>query len=137
MGLWKDILKKISWVKGRWKFSISNGSRVRFWTDPWCGIAILSDPFPSLFEVGVNKMVIVAEVWDQGVGNGSWNPRFVRAFNDWEVDLVVNLLRVLQRENVTTDEDKVSWIGVTYDRFSVSTVFKVLQSGVDSPVELE
>ena len=54
-----------------------------------------SDYFPSLFEVSVNKLVTLVKVWDQGVGNGSWNPRFVRAVNDWEVDLVVNLLRVL------------------------------------------
>ena len=105
----------------------------RLWTDPWCGSAVWSDSFPSFFEVAVNKMSTVAEMWDQGTSNGSWNPRFVRTFNDWEVDLVVNLLRVLHRENVTSGEDKVSWIGATDDRLFVHATFKVLQPRVDSP----
>lgn len=28
-------------------------------------------------------------MWDQMVGNGSWNLKFVRPCNDWEVHLVV------------------------------------------------
>ena len=32
------------------------------------------------------------EVWDQEVGNGSWNLNFVRAFIDWELDMLENLL---------------------------------------------
>ena len=34
VGLWKGILKELSWVRDRWKFNIGNGSRVRFWTNP-------------------------------------------------------------------------------------------------------
>ena len=64
IGLWKDILIEFSWVRVHWKFSIGNGSRVRFWKDPWCGFAVLSVSFPSLYEIAVNKMATVAEVWD-------------------------------------------------------------------------
>ena len=42
IGLWKDILIEFSWVRDHWKFSIGNGSRVRFWIDPWCGFAVLN-----------------------------------------------------------------------------------------------
>ena len=78
-------------------------------------------------------MTIVVEVWDQGAGNGSWNPRFVRAFNDWEVDLVV-LLRILHSEKVTSTEDKVAWIGTTDDIFFVHAAFKVLQLEIVSSI---
>ena len=40
-----------------------------------------------------------------------WRLNFVRAFNNWEVDLIVNLLNVLQKERVSTVADSVSWRG--------------------------
>ena len=94
---WKDIQKESSWVRENWKLSIGYGTRIRFWTDHWCGTLILRNSFLDLFGIAVNKVETVVEVWDRGVGNGhgSWNLRFERAFNDWEVVLVVNLLRVL------------------------------------------
>lgn len=61
-----------------------------------------------LFDVAVNKFETVVEVWDQIVGNSSWKLNFFRALNDWEVDLVVNLLNVLQKESVAIELDKVS-----------------------------
>ena len=72
-----------------------------------------------------------AEVWDQVVGNGhgSWNLRFERAFNDWEVVLVVNLLRVLHSERVFMDADKVTWIGSVGDSFLVCAAYKVFHPG--------
>ena len=50
-----------------------------------------------LFELVVNKQETVAEVWDQSVGRGSWNLKFVRDFNDWELELVLDLLKALQK----------------------------------------
>ena len=64
-----------------------------------------------------------------GNGHGSWNLRFERAFNDWELDLVVNLLRVLWRERVSIEVDKVTWIGSTGDSFSVRATYIVLHQG--------
>ena len=63
--------------------------------DPWCGTSTLRNSFTDLFDIAVNKLEAVAEVWDHGVGNGhgSWNLRFERAFIYWELDLVVNLLK--------------------------------------------
>ena len=45
------------------------------------------------------------EVWDQNFGQGDWNLRFFRAFNDWELDLVGNLLHVLRGYRLTLEDD--------------------------------
>ena len=76
-----------------------------------------------LFELVVNKQETVAEVWDQSVGRGSWNLKFVRDFNDWELELVVNLLKALPKESISFEIDKVNWKGVKGDCFTVKEAF--------------
>ena len=71
----------------------------------------------------------MVDVWDSTVGPGSRNPTFVRAFNDWEIVLVENLLNRLQRERVTDGLDKVLWKGSAGASFTVSEAFKSLASG--------
>ena len=51
---------------------------------------------------------MVEEVWDQNFGQGGWNLRFFRAFNDWELDLIGNLLTVLRGYRLTLEDDSVS-----------------------------
>ena len=62
------------------------------------------------------------------IGIRSWKLKFARDLNDWEVDLVMNLLNALHNEKVTF-EDKVSWKGVVGDSFSISNACKVLKPG--------
>ena len=61
----------------------------------------------------------MSEVWDQLNGHGSWNLRFARAFNDWELDMVVNLLKTIQKEKFNAELEKMSWKGGKGDLFSV------------------
>lgn len=56
-------------------------------------------------------------MWDQSTGLGSWNVRFVRAFNDWEMNLVGNPLDALQEET-SSELDKVMWKGSERECFS-------------------
>ena len=92
MGFWKDILKESRWVKENWKSSVGKGNKIRFWIIHWCGSSALGLSFTSLFDIVANKLASMADVWDHSVGNGSWNPAFEKAFSDWEIDLVANLL---------------------------------------------
>lgn len=72
-------------------------------------------------ELAINKNKIVAEVWGQMVSIQYWNLKFVRPCNNWEVDLVVQLLSALQKEKATPDRvDKVVW-RASGDDFSVET----------------
>ena len=50
-----------------------------------------------------HRNATVEEMWDQNVGQGGWDLRFVRDFNDWELDMVVNLLHVLRSYKPTLD----------------------------------
>lgn len=98
---------------------IGNGRRIRFWTNQLCGSSVFSLTFPVLFELVVNKQEIVVEVWEQRTYQGSWYLKFVRDFNDWELDLVVNLLSALLKESVSSKMDKVTWKWAKGDDFSM------------------
>ena len=103
VGLWKEIRKEGSRLSNYIGFSVGNGSRIRFWLDPWCGGEALCNSFPSLFALVVSK-----EEWDSSVEGGSWSPHFLRAFNDWEVVLVERLLWTIQGIRVSANlEDRV------------------------------
>ena len=138
VGLWKEILKEASWVKDNWKFRVGNGTRVRFWTDFWCGPSTLSHSFPSLFEIVANKSITMAEAWNHLDDEGGWNRNCVRAFNDWVIDLVVNLLHVLQNERVSTALDRVIWKGAVDATFTICNAYNLLVSSSVSrfPVKL-
>ena len=82
MGLWKDILKESSKVKENWKFKVRNGTKIHFLTNHRCGPSTLSISFPSLFGIAANKHATMADAWDSSAGPSSWNPTFVKAFND-------------------------------------------------------
>lgn len=84
MSLWQDILKESCCVKDNIRSCVGNGTKIRFWTNLCVGIQPLSIFFPSLFDIIVNKLVTVVKVWDQSMGNGSWNLNFLRDFNIWE-----------------------------------------------------
>lgn len=70
----------------------------------------------------------MAKAWDQTVGNESWNLKFVRSCNDWEVDLIVHLLSVLEKERGTLAmTNKVVWRGAVGDGFSIKKAYRLLQ----------
>ena len=54
---------------------------MQFWKDKWCGDLSLRDVFLGVYVIGSSKDAWVIDVWDEG----SWGPRFIRQFNDWEL----------------------------------------------------
>ena len=68
--------------KGKLEIKSWEWNRNSLMDSHWCGPSALSISFPSLFGIAANKYVTVADVWDSTVGLGSWNPSFVRVFND-------------------------------------------------------
>ena len=81
---------------------------VRFWTDFLCGPSTLSHSFPFLFEIVVDKSITVVEGWNHLDDGGDLNLNCVRAFNDWKIDSMANLLHVLQKERVSIMLDRVT-----------------------------
>ncbi|RVX21636.1 putative ribonuclease H protein [Vitis vinifera] len=107
VGVWKEILKESAWCWENMVFKVGKGNKIRLWTDPWCGNNVLSQGFPDLFSMAAQRNVTVEEYWDQNLGQGGWNLRLLRDFNDWELELVSNLLVVLRDYRVTLEEDSM------------------------------
>ena len=80
VGVWKEIRKGWDMVAGKILFEVSNGSRVLFWKDKWCGSMTLCDAFPNLSAVAAHKDVVIKEMSSLDEGGGCWNPPFVRPF---------------------------------------------------------
>ncbi|KAL6348571.1 hypothetical protein AAG906_016083 [Vitis piasezkii] len=133
--LWKKVLEaKYGQEDFGWRTRKANGvgkgNKIRFWTDPWCGNNVLSQSFPNLFAMAAQRNATVEEMWDQNFGQGGWNLRFLRAFNDWELDTVGNLLDVLREHRVTLEEDSVIWKEGRDGLFRVKRAYSVLASPI-------
>ncbi|RVW93977.1 Retrovirus-related Pol polyprotein from transposon RE1 [Vitis vinifera] len=88
--------------------------------------------FPSLFALTNDKEESVANVWDSLAegGWGGWNPCFVRAFNDWEVEEASSFMERLHHSRVIEDvEDKVSWTETKSGKFSVKSLYLAIEAG--------
>ncbi|RVW74273.1 Transposon TX1 uncharacterized 149 kDa protein [Vitis vinifera] len=111
VGVWKEILKESTWCWDNMVFKVRKGNKVRFWIDPWCGNNVLSEAFPDLFSMAVQRNATVEDYWDQNLSQGGWSLRLLRDFNDWELGLVDNMLVELRNYRVSMEEDSVFWRG--------------------------
>ncbi|RVW71996.1 hypothetical protein CK203_055047 [Vitis vinifera] len=105
-GVWKEILKEAKWCWDNIKFKVGKGARVKFWTDQW--------------------NATVNEMWDPSIGQGGWNLRFHRDFNDWELDLIRGLLNMLKDFRISSEEDVVLWKGGGHGKYGVKVAYNVL-----------
>ncbi|RVW86004.1 putative ribonuclease H protein [Vitis vinifera] len=135
VGVWKEILKESTWCWENMVFKVGKGNRIRFWTELWCGNNVLSQGFPDLFSMAAHRNITVEECWDQNLGQGGWNLRLIRDFNDWELGLVGNLLVELRDYRVNLEEDSVIWKKGEDGLFKVKKVYSVLANteGADFP----
>ena len=130
VGVWKEILKESDWCWENMAFKVGKGSKFRFWTNPWCGNYVLSQSFPNLFAMAAHRNATVEEMWNQNFGQGGWYLRFLRDFNDWELDTVGNLLDVLREYRVTLEEDSVIWKEGRDGLFRVKKAYNMLASPI-------
>ena len=86
VSLWKDIRREALQLKKDYKLILSEGDRIRFWEDIWCGENPLCTSFPTLYAVAASKGAKVGEVWETTGDGGGWNLRFIRPFNDWKLE---------------------------------------------------
>ena len=111
-------------------FKVGKGNKIRFRTDPWCGNYVLSLSFLNLFAMAALRNATVEEMWDQNIGQDEWNLRFLRDFNDWELDMVGNLLDVLREHRVTLEKDSVFWKEGRDGLFRVKKAYNMLASPI-------
>ncbi|RVW16223.1 LINE-1 reverse transcriptase-like [Vitis vinifera] len=72
------------------------------------------------------KNATVNEVWDSSLGQGGWNLRFSRDFNDWELDLIRDLLNMLRDFRISSEEDSVLWKRGGHGIFGVKDAYNML-----------
>ncbi|RVW42180.1 putative ribonuclease H protein [Vitis vinifera] len=126
VGVWKEIMKEAKWCWENTKFKVGKGTKVKFWSDQWCGNERLSHSFPQLYEMAVNRNATVNEMWDHSSGSGGWNLRFHRDFNDWELDLIRGLLIMLRDFKLSSEEDVVLWKGGGHGKYGVKDAYNGL-----------
>ncbi|RVW97644.1 hypothetical protein CK203_028014 [Vitis vinifera] len=118
-----------SWmVLGKLAFKVGKGNKIRFWTDLWCRDTMLSQRFPHLFTLAAHRNATIEEMWDQNFGVGGWNLRFIRDFNDWELDMIGNLLHDLRGHRITLEKDSVFWKEGRNGQFRVKEAYSLLDS---------
>ena len=88
VGLQKYIAKESGQLKKDSIFKMGDGRKIRFWEDIWCGSEPLCESFPFLYTIVGTKGAKVADVWVVHGGLGAWDPKFLRPFNDWEMDAI-------------------------------------------------
>ncbi|RVW53192.1 hypothetical protein CK203_087559 [Vitis vinifera] len=104
VGVWKEVLKETEW---------------------------LSQNFPHLFAMASHRNATVEEMWDQNFGQGGWNLRFLRDFNDWELDMIGDLIHALRSYKSSMEEDLVCWKGGKNGKFRVKEAYRLLVSTND------
>lgn len=98
---------------------MGDGEKTKFWTDNWIGEELcLSEIFPRLFSLEVNKEAFVSDrvVKRHGVSEFNWVWRRERF--EWESDLIVELEGYCSRVNVGTGEDCWKWVGEKMERYA-------------------
>ncbi|KAJ9671525.1 hypothetical protein PVL29_025297 [Vitis rotundifolia] len=126
VGIWKEIMKEANWCWANMEFKVGRGSRVKFWTDHWCGNAALSQTFPQIYALAALKNASVFEAWDDRLGQGGWNLSLSRDSNDWELDLIGELLLLLRDLRISPVDDSVLWKGGGHDFFQIRDAYNLL-----------
>ncbi|RVW87819.1 hypothetical protein CK203_039780 [Vitis vinifera] len=106
-GLWKAIRNSWGVFKVKTRLQVGARTRVKFWEDRWCGETLLRDVFLGPNSTASSKDAWVVDVWD----GGSWDPRFIRQFNDWEMEDVNRFFRRLHNYIASGTIDDMVWLG--------------------------
>ena len=111
MGFWKDIRREAQQMKQDCKLMLGDGGRIRFWEDKWCGENLLCVLLPTLYAVVGSKGAKVGEVWEIRRGEGGRNLRFIKPFNDWEMDETQRLINLISSRKISQGEkDTIFWL---------------------------
>ena len=69
----------------------------------------------------------MAELCDSSRDEGGWIPRFIRSFNDWELDEILSLLNTIQgKQIIENQEDLMFFKEKKNGNFCVKLLFKAM-----------
>ena len=131
--LWKGIMANWDSFQKYIVFEVGNGNKVQFWYDKWCGDYALKDRFPLLFECSRDREAFIDFVYSRssGVETREWHLRFVRNFNDWEVDVVASLFNLIHSKSpVHESNDEIKWSLKKNGIFDIGSFYHAIQGKV-------
>ena len=83
----------------------------------------MRDAFLDLFVIPSFKDAWVVDIWE----DGSWNPRFFRQLNDWELEEADNFFGRLHDHSLSLDSENILvWRDTKNDVFSVKSFYSSL-----------
>ena len=111
VSIWKDIRREAQQLKQDCNLILGYGDCFIFWEDEWCGENPLSASFPTLYAIAASKGAKVGEVWkNTGDGRG-WNLRFIKSFNDWELEETQRSISLISSRNISQGEKEKIFFG--------------------------
>ena len=115
---------------------MGNGTRIKFWTDPWCESGPLKEAFPELYNISRDKEAWVVDHLDYQNEVVTWSLNFIRPAHDWELEMISSFMDVLYHSSVKGwGPDKVWWQRSSGKGFKVKFFYKALlpSSGISVP----
>lgn len=110
---WRDLVRLVGcrgWFGDGLSRVVGNGLSTKFWTVGWLGGLSLSELFPRLFSLEVDKNVVISDRFRlvEGVVVGCWEWR--RSLFVWEEELLADLVALLNRFILNASvEDRWTW----------------------------
>lgn len=105
---WGSICKELEAFSQAISFLVQRGTRVKFWSNAWCGHESLKDMFPNIYNLAILKEGTVRQHMGEHEGHEGWDLKLRRNLNDREMKEVTTLLRKLENVHVGSvfEEDK-------------------------------
>ena len=95
VGLWKNISRGWPFFSRYILYDISDGSRVKFWQDYWCGETSIAVIDPELFRFYPDKEASMAELMKSTNGVFFWDVSFFRGVHAWELEVVSSFMDII------------------------------------------
>jgi hypothetical protein len=104
VSLWRNIRNGWGSFSNLVSYKVGEGSHIRFWHDVWCGEGALKYSFSEIYTIAHNKETLVSNYWDLSSSPTHWNPSFIRAAHDWELESIDSFLNLLYSSNTHPGE---------------------------------
>ena len=103
-------------------FKLGDYRKIKFWEVTWCGRKPLCDAFPNLYSIAGSKGAKATEIWVREDGGGAWDPKFLRYFNDWELETIKEFIEVTSNIKISPfEKDNLFWKGDVSGSFTVKS----------------
>ena len=132
-GLWRSIRKGWEAFSKNIQFEVGVGDRVKLWTDQWYGDSPLKLTYPIVYGIASNKGASVAFSLERlGIKEQrSWDIRFIRRPNDWEMGDVDAFLRTLGSNLPPIENgDRMRWKLTKNENFDIQSFYNKLRGPV-------